>query len=114
MTGFDPISMGISQGLEMIDGIGAISKGKFDYGQQNYSIQDASNWGSERGKAIGNMFGPLGKIIGGIIGAKKAEKEAKIILDNRQAKMNDLLDFQKEKNKEMGFFTNTNNLNEYE
>lgn len=92
------------QGIDnLMGGIEGISMGKFDYGGQ-YSLQDASNYGAERGSKIGGMFGPLGKTLGSIIGKKVAEKRAGVVLDNRTQKMDELLDLQKSKIKQAELF----------
>lgn len=94
----------------LIGGIEGITMGKFDYGG-DYSMQDASNWGKERGSKIGNMFGPLGGLIGGIIGQNKAEERAKVVLDNRENKMNQLLEQQRQKIESANLFKATQDLN---
>ena len=101
----------IQQGVDnLMGGIEGITMGKFDYGG-DYSMQDASNWGKERGSKIGNMFGPLGGLIGGIIGQNKAEQRAKVVLENRTDKMNQLLEQQRQKIQSANLFKATEDLN---
>lgn len=101
----------IQQGVDnLMGGIEGITMGKFDYGG-DYSMQDASNWGKERGSKIGNMFGPLGGLIGGIIGQNKAEQRAKVVLENRTEKMNQLLEQQRQKIQSADLFKATEDLN---
>lgn len=101
----------IKEGVDnLIGGIEGITMGKFDYGG-DYSMQDASNWGKERGSKIGKMFGPLGGLIGGIIGQNKAEERAKVVLDNRENKMNQLLEQQRQKIESANLFKATQDLN---
>lgn len=94
----------------LLGGIEGIAMGKFDYGG-DYSMQDASNWGKERGSKIGNMFSPLGGLIGGLIGEKIAEKRAKVVLENRTEKMNQLLEQQRQKIQSANLFKATEDLN---
>lgn len=110
------INAGIEQGLSMIDGIGTIANGKYDYSGEDLRLEDAVAAGSERGSAIGNMFGPLGKMIGGAIGANKARKTASEIITNRENRMEQMLQMQRDKQKEMSLFKSNdiNQINEQE
>lgn len=112
----DPISLGVQQGLSMLSGVGTIAKGKYDYSSEDMNLEDAVNAGSERGSAIGNMFGPLGQMIGGIIGGNKARKTASEIISNRENRMEQMLQLQRDKQKEMSLFkaNDINQINEQE
>jgi len=104
LKSFDPVSLGINQGLSMLQGLGSLAKGKYDYSQEGMNLQDAVNAGSERGSAIGGFFGPLGNLIGGAIGAKRAERTANEIISNREKKMDAMLQIARDKQKEMSIF----------
>lgn len=111
VSSFDPISFGINQGLSALQGIGTLAKGKYDYSDEGMTIEDAVSAGSERGGAIGGFFGPLGSAIGSAIGAKKAEKTASEIIKNREAKMDNILQLARDKQKEMSIFK-SNDINQ--
>lgn len=108
--------MGMASGA--IDGIAQIgsvlSKGNFDYGG-DYTMKEAQDFGQQRGAGIaggimkavpmvGGILSPIAELFGGLIAKKIAENKAKPVLENREAKMDSLADFQKEKIKENRFF----------
>mgnify|MGYP006318781145 FL=1 len=81
------------------------SQGKFDYGQAGYTKEDAGVHAEKRGKNLGLAIGgPVLGMLGGFIAQKVAEAKAQKIIDHREAKMDSLADFQKEKIKENRFF----------
>lgn len=115
LGGLTPLGM-IQGGIDGMTQIGeTLMKGNFDYGQANYSIADAKKFGAERGKGIGEgisksiplvgkmLAGPFG-MIGQAIAAKIAENRARPVIENREAKMDSLVDAQREKIRENRFF----------
>lgn len=101
-----------------IDGIAQIgnvlSQGNFDYGG-DYTMKQAQDFGQQRGAGIaggimktipvvGGILSPIAELFGGLIAKKIAERKAKPVLENREAKMDSLADFQKEKIRENRFF----------
>jgi hypothetical protein len=87
-------------------GFDAASMGPVDYGKIN-SVEEAGQWGAQRGKAIGKgAFGIFGELFGGFIAQKLAEKRARPIIENREAKMNQIAQYQMDKLKDNAFLQN--------
>lgn len=101
-----------------IDGIAQIGKtlaqGNFNYGG-DYTMKQAQDFGYNRGSSIaggimktipvvGGILSPIAELFGGLIAKKIAERKAKPVLENREAKMDALADFKKEKIRENRFF----------
>jgi len=114
LGGLDPISIA-KGGIDGIAQIGnVLSQGNFDYGG-DYTMKQAQDFGQQRGAGIaggimktipvvGKILSPVAELFGGLIAKKIAEKRAKPVLENREAKMDSLADFQKEKIRENRFF----------
>lgn len=108
---------GISQGItSLTDIVGGLGMGQFDYSQDGYTVEDAvkaakaksakigGGVGSGIGMAVGSIIpglgtalggalgGVLGKAFGGLAGGGKARETANRVLDNREAKMNSILE----------------------
>lgn len=114
LGGLNPMSIA-SGAIDGIAQIGSVlSKGNFDYGG-DYTMKQAQDFGQQRGAGIaggimkavpiaGGILSPIAELFGGLIAKKIAENKAKPVLENREAKMDSLADFQKEKIKENRFF----------
>lgn len=86
------------KGLSYATGLAeAFATPKFDYSQENYSVEDAMAAGKNRAAGIGKALLPgIGSIFG-LIGQRKARLRAENILGNRESKMNNIMDFQRKK-----------------
>ena len=114
LGGLDPMSIA-KGGIDGIAQIGKVlSQGNFDYGG-DYTMKQAQDFGQQRGAGIaggimktipvaGGILSPIAELFGGLIAKKIAERKAKPVLENREAKMDSLADFQKEKIRENRFF----------
>ena len=114
LGGLDPMSIA-KGGIDGIAQIGTVlSQGNFDYGG-DYTMKQAQDFGQQRGAGIaggimktipvvGGILSPIAELFGGLIAKKIAERKAKPVLENREAKMDSLADFQKEKIRENRFF----------
>lgn len=114
--GISPLSI-ISGAMDTAGGIlKGINMGRFDYGKDNYSVEEAGQFGQQKAAAFGESIPLAGGLLGplfGMIGKAVAEKRAEPIVQNRQEKMDAIAQFQRDKLKENRFFRNSDITNQY-
>lgn len=90
----NPATAGLNYGVRIAE---AFAAPKFDYSQEDYTVEDAMAAGKNRAGAIGKAILPgIGGIFG-LIGQRKARLKAEKTLGNRESKMNDFMDYQRKK-----------------
>lgn len=113
-----PINAIVEAGKGLMSDIGLVASGdKFDYSQEGLTREQMIEGGKQRAKALGHVLGgPIGKLIGNIVGGKKAANIADQIIGAREGKMEQILQMQRDKQKEMSLFKSNdiNQINEQE
>lgn len=113
-----PINAIVEAGKGLMTDITSLARGDtFDYSQEGLTREQMIEGGKAKSKAIGHIAGgPIGKLIGDIIGTKKATKIADQIIGAREGKMEQMLQMQRDKQKEMSLFKSNdiNQINEQE
>ena len=123
------IAMGVANsGINIAQ---AVMKPKFDFGQENYTAEQAGQAQGDRAsgiaKAAGGAFPVVGGLLGGIsaliaqkIAQRRGEERANMVLGNRESHIKNLEDYQMNKIKENNFlkssdmYKNMFNQNQFE
>ena len=123
------VAMGVAQsGVNIAD---AVMQPKFDYGQENYTAEQAGQAEGDRAKKIANAAGGAIPVVGGLLGGifgligqkiaqRKAEEKANFILGNRESHIKNLEEYQMDKIKNNAFlkssdlYKNMFNQNQFE
>jgi hypothetical protein len=123
------IAMGVANsGINIAQ---AVMKPKFDFGQENYTAEQAGQAQGDRAsgiaKAAGGAIPVVGGVLGGIFGMiaqkiaqRKGEERANMVLGNRESHIKNLEDYQMNKIKENNFlkssdmYKNMFNQNQFE
>lgn len=123
------IAMGVANsGINIAQ---AVMKPKFDFGQENYTAEQAGQAQGDRAsgiaKAAGGAIPVVGGVLGGIFGLiaqkiaqRKGEERANMVLGNRESHIKNLEDYQMNKIKENNFlkssdmYKNMFNQNQFE
>lgn len=113
-----PINAIVEAGKGLMSDIGSLASGdRFDYSQEGLTREQMIEGGKQKAKALGHVLGgPIGKLIGNIVGGKKAANIADQIIGAREGKMEQILQMQRDKQKEMSLFkaNDINQINEQE
>lgn len=123
------IAMGVANsGINIAQ---AVMKPKFDFGQENYTAEQAGQAQGDRAsgiaKAAGGAIPVVGGMLGGIFGLiaqkiaqRRGEERANMVLGNRESHIKNLEDYQMNKIKENNFlkssdmYKNMFNQNQFE
>jgi len=114
MGKINPLSMAMNAASGALNIAQAVTAPKFDYGQANYTVQQAGQAEGERAKGIANAAGSAIPVVGGLLGGifgmigqkiaqNRGEAKARTILDNRQDHISNLEQFQMSKIKDNNF-----------
>lgn len=106
------IAMGIANsGINIAQ---AVMQPKFDYGQENYTAEQAGKAEGDRASGIAKAAGGAIPVVGGVLGGlfgliaqkiaqRRGEEKANMILGNRESHIKNLEDYQMNKIKENNF-----------
>lgn len=112
--GISPLNMALGIANSGVGIAQAVMQPKFNYGQENYTAEQAGQVEGQRAsgiaKAAGSAIPVVGGVLGGIIGLiaqkiakRKGEAKANMILGNRESHINNLEDFQMKKIQDNNF-----------
>jgi len=110
----NPIKAGIGAAEGVVNIANAVMQPKFNYGQDNYTAEQAGQAEGQRasniGKSVGSAIPVVGGLLGGIFGLigqkiaqNKGEQKANMILGSRKTHMNNLEDYQMKKIQDNNF-----------
>ena len=106
--GISPLNMALGIANSGVGIAQAVMQPKFNYGQENYTAEQAGQVEGQRAsgiaKAAGSAIPVVGGVAGGIFGLiaqkiaeRKGEAKANMVLGNRESHINNLEDFQMKK-----------------
>ena len=110
----NPVKMALGVAQSGVNIANAVMQPKFNYGQDNYTAEQAGQAEGQRasniGKSVGSAIPVVGGLLGGIFGLigqkiaqNKGEQKANMILGNRKTHMNNLEDYQMKKIQDNNF-----------
>lgn len=114
MGKINPLQMALGIANSGVGIAQAVMQPKFDYGQENYTAEQAGKMEGDRAsgiaKAAGSAIPVVGGVLGGIFGLiaqkiaeRKGEAKANMILGNRESHIKNLEDYQMNKIKDNNF-----------
>lgn len=129
--GISPLNMALGIANSGVGIAQAVMQPKFNYGQENYTVEQAGQAEGQRAsgiaKAAGSAIPVVGGVLGGIFGLiaqkiaqRKGEARANMVLGNRESHIKNLEDYQMNKIKDNNFlkssdmYKNMFNQNQFE
>ena len=112
--GVNPLKMALGVANSGVNIAQAVMQPKFNFGQDNYTAEQAGQAEGGRasniGKAVGSAIPGVGGVLGGIFGLiaqkvaqRKGEQKANMILGSRESHMKNLEDYQMKKVQDNNF-----------